>query len=185
MWSPVRDLRLSRRFSDFTSARAPRRPLCVVRQRKTHHSGWRVSSYADTESALRVQYYLDIFLYPLKQSADIYKFCYHVGGSGVWILERGGLKQPLPSPSGLQGWRRRCLVLPPSVHIKPGRPHGGGHFLRLDAHTLGCSLRKGIASLGLGFRLWIFWWNVIQKERRRSPTWRASSRPFPDVSLNC
>lgn len=68
----------------------------------------------------------------------------HVGVSGVRLLERRGLKQPLPAPSGVQGWRRRRLVFPPSAHLQPGRAGGGRHLLRLDAHTLGSPLWKGM-----------------------------------------
>lgn len=122
--------------------------LCCQAERKTHQSGWRVSWYTGTPVSDQIKTIASHFVCSKVVRYHLAPFCYNVGGSGVWILEWGGLNQPLPSPPGMQGWRCRCLVLPSSVHLKPGWPHGGGHLLRLDAHTLGRSFRKGSSLAG-------------------------------------
>lgn len=145
MWNPDRSLQAARSFLSFTSARALPPLLCVVRQKEREQQPeWRMFPFTGSPPAIRKITIGNHFVAPFKVVRRRFtRFCYHVGGSGVWILEWGGLKQSLPSPSGMQGWRCRCLVLPPAVHLKPGWPHGGGHLLRLDTHTLGCSFRKG------------------------------------------
>lgn len=140
MWNPLRSLRLTHRFSSFTPARAL--PLlCVVRQKEAAPVG--VARVLNIGRSVKDETENNDYLSVSILLALVGIFCYNVVGNWIWILEWGGPKRPIPSPPGVQGWRCRCLVLPPSVHLKPSWPNNGGHFLRLDTHTLGRSFWKG------------------------------------------
>lgn len=135
-----------RRFSSFYSGVCA--PLCVVRQKEKGSSGRRGGVCVQVCRQDRRQFTSERFSFV---SAAFLKVAwrhfhsarYHVGRSGVGLFERGGPNQPLPAPPGVQGWRRRCLVLAPTANLEPSCPHGGGHLLRLDSHTLGSPFWKG------------------------------------------
>lgn len=115
-----------RRFSSFHSGVCA--PLCVVRQKEKGSSADGVANVSRFASKTVDKSTSERSISPPSISPPFPKVAWrhfhsarcHVGRSGVGLFERGGPNQPLPAPPGVQGWRRRCLVLAPTANLEPG-----------------------------------------------------------------